>query len=319
MVTVRELEKTENQLTKEFFEKCCPEKKGKFSDFFYDYRAEKCTIIAAEDTSRSASAKGSPFRAMIAVDPVNVRIFSTRCDVPYIALTVCGESGEELFGKMLTLTLNVLSDRKQPFTFVMPDDEKKYEDFGFRRGWSFRWENDICDDRSGGIDRLIWLCDDAIVEELCRNVNRRLAQLYDVFSYRTVRYYRELDYEQKALGGEVRIIFDHHEMPISGECMYRGNYPDYMMRITDFAGYIGLVHAQQPDHFLWRISDPLIRDNNGIFDVTLGRSESRAVRVSGEELQKRGDVEITDVPISEVPQLLGQEDPLSRCCVSELV
>lgn len=154
---------------------------------------------------------------------------------------------------------------------------------------------------------------------LCRNVNRRLAQLYDAFTYRTVKYYRTLDYEQKASGGEVRIIFDDKEQPISGECTFREDFPPMMRRITNFSAYIALVHAQSPDEFLWKIVDPLIQENNGLYKVTLGRSESRAVKLEEDKIRSGEEESIQQINIADVPQYLGQEDPLHRCCVSEVV
>ncbi len=228
--------KEENLLTKLLYEEVFSEDKGTFADYYYDRVAPESTIYVARD-----GIDASHIQAMVHLNPYLLNWNGERIKVPYIVAVATRSCmrHQGLMRRLLQMIFRDLEAKHVPFAFLMPVNEAIYRPFGFERTWRWQWEEDVMDSLTGsGKGSLIPadLCSDETLQDLADTVNRALTGKYELFTERSIPYYRRLAKEQEASGGELRILMKEGR-PAAAAQSAREEYPPMMCRVMDREAY----------------------------------------------------------------------------------
>lgn len=231
---IKKLDREENRLTKPLYEAVFSEDRGPFADYYYEWAARDNTIYAACDENG--------IHSMIHLNPYPVEWNGKIVMIPYIAAVATQKDMRRrgLMRQIFELIFDDLKKQGVPFAFLMPVDENIYLPFGFKRGWNWQWEEDAVG-AARGDDSIILKYDDltgkdsgygdSLLKELSDNVNAALRQRYDLFTHRSVYYYRKLAAEQEASGGQLRILLEGGR-PKAAVQTSRDLYPPMMYKMT---------------------------------------------------------------------------------------
>ena len=121
----RKLEQEEHIKTRTLWEKVFEEDSKEFLDYYYSVKMIENEIYVMED--------GGEIVSMLHLNPYQMRIGDSVYQTHYIVAVATDEKYRKR-GYMTTLlnhTLNIMKDRNEPFTFLMPAAEAIYKPFGF--------------------------------------------------------------------------------------------------------------------------------------------------------------------------------------------
>ena len=123
---VRKLEKREHIRSRKLWEKVFTEDSTEFLDYYYNVKTSENEIYVIEDAGEIVS--------MIHLNPFQMRIGDEVYKTHYIVAVATDEKyrRQGLMAKLLNHVLQVMTDRGEPFTFLMPAKESIYTPFGFR-------------------------------------------------------------------------------------------------------------------------------------------------------------------------------------------
>ena len=353
---IRKLGKEEHDKSRQLYETVFFEDEKCFVDYYYQYRARENVIFTAEDEAG--------LHAMVHLNPCRIAWNGRLMEINYLVAVATEEKyrHQGLMRSLLELALKEEDKRKAPFLFLMPASEAIYTPFGFRRAWSWRWEDEIMDRQAAyGLQAAaaggpVWIpakeCGEAELTELSRRVNKRLAQSFSMFSWRSPAYYQRLAKEQEASGGRLEVLFEKG-MPVTARCSAREEFPPMMARIVNLEAFLARVQTKQERTCIWQIHDELLPDNCGLFQVTLtgkgghlrrlreieaaaddstygnmydpepenaGTDENRQdpgimnVIASGKRKQP-----VRKLDISRIPEALGEDNPFLHAMICEVV
>lgn len=273
-----QLRKEENGLTRPLYEEVFSEDKGPFSDYYYKEVAPHSTIYIARE--------GDKIQSMIHLNPYRVSFNGEVLEIPYIVAVATRESYRHrgLMRSLLGIIFRDLEAAHVPFAFLMPVNEAIYLPFGFKRSWSWQWEEDVMGGLTAGPEGKITTglqgktgsgdekirpaencpgeirqaencpgemlpaedCSDEMLQMLADRVNRTLKDHYELFTVRDAAYYRRLAREQKASGGQLQILMKGGQ-PLAAVQTAREDYPPMMCRIMDREAYEKRLRGPQ-DH-----------------------------------------------------------------------
>ncbi len=307
---VRKLPQQENGTTRAFYEEVFAEDKGPFSEYYYQTKARSNEIYVIEQEGEICS--------MLHLNPVRSLVFGQKRDLSYIVAVATKEScrHQGMMRRLLTRALQDTAQRGEPFVFLMPANEAYYTPFGFRRSWKWQSEgaaiphglfheadySDLETDDEQTYDMLDeQQIDDEKLELLSRRVNFALAKKFDIYTDRSVGYYRNLGVEQRASGGRLMIAMSGRQ-PVYATAEPAESFPDMMARVSNVQSFFELVHADEERREYWQITDPIIPDNNGIFQIDFSRSGSRAVRLD----TVPAGCSVRQVPVEDLMSMLGR-------------
>lgn len=341
-MVIRELKPEEHGRTRTLYETVFSEDEKRFVEYYYRYRAAENVIFGAEDAAG--------LHAMAHLNPCGISWNGKTEEISYlVAVATQAEYRHQgLMRRLLELALRREQQRKAPFVFLMPAAEAIYFPFGFRRAWNWRWEEEAVGkagtgepeitarERSAGLQAAesggrFWIplsvCKDAELEELSRQVNRKLADRFSLFVHRTPAYYRRLEKEQEASGGRLDVFFENG-IPVTARCSAREEFPPMMARITDLEAFLARVRTRRERTCFWRICDPILPANDGCFEVTLTEAGGRLRRLpehsgtadtGGFSEAADGTAKAVKLDISQVPGALGDDNPFARAMICEVV
>lgn len=349
----RKLDREEHGRTKALYEQVFSEDEPSFVDYYYRCKASDNVIYAAEDEAG--------IHGMLHLNPYTVSWNGAPERIYYIVAVATEEAyrHQGIMACLLKQSLTDLHMQKVPFAFLMPASESIYMPFGFRRAWEWRWEEELLGD--GAFSALpAEACDDLTLQKLSGHVNRELAARSSLFTWRTSSYYRNLAEEQAASGARLEILFRDNR-PVSARCQAKEKFPPMMTRILNLESFLSQVRTREEKRCIWKVTDNLLEENNGIFVVTLTPgggalrrlsepsglaeffenpdcpevSENESVSAAGrlraastETITGKTKIcrdengiygNIRTVDISEIPQLLGSEDPFKGAIICEVV
>lgn len=240
--------KEENILTKPLYEEVFSEDKGAFSDYYYDRVAPESTIYVARD-----GLEASHIQAMVHLNPYTLNWNGELIRIPYIVAVATRSSmrHQGLMRSLLQMIFRDLNAEHVPFAFLMPVNEAIYKPFGFERTWNWQWEEDVMNSRKGGGQESLLpaeLCSDETLQRLADSVNKALTGKYELFTERSVAYYRRLAREQKASGGQLNILLKGGQ-PSAAVQSAREEYPPMMCRVMDREAYERRLTGQKDRPF----------------------------------------------------------------------
>ena len=122
---VRKLRQEEHIRTRRLWEKIFTEDTPKFLDYYYSVKIKDNEIYVIEDSGEIVS--------MLHLNPYQMRVRDKVYQTHYIVAVATDERyrHQGLMRQLLNHAMQIMADRGEPFTFLMPADEAIYKPFGF--------------------------------------------------------------------------------------------------------------------------------------------------------------------------------------------
>lgn len=213
MMELRKLEREEHIRTRALWEAVFTEDSPEFLDYYYKVKAAENEIYVIEEDGEIVS--------MIHLNPYQMRMGDEIYQTHYIVAVATKEQlrGRGLMRNLLTHVLQVMKERGEPFTFLMPAAEAIYKPFGFafvyeqKRGYVTGKES-----TDEGLE--FRLATEADCKRVAEFANEFLKS-YDVVAWRDAAYYKTLFAEQESENGGILLAVRNGQL--SGVfCFTRG-------------------------------------------------------------------------------------------------
>ena len=122
---LRKLEKQDHIRTRKLWEKVFTEDTPKFLDYYYSVKTAENEIYVIEEDGEIVS--------MLHLNPYQMRIGKELYQTHYIVAVATDERYRKrgYMAKLLNYTMQIMQERGEPFTFLMPAAEAIYTPFGF--------------------------------------------------------------------------------------------------------------------------------------------------------------------------------------------
>lgn len=191
----RKLQPSEHIRTRELWEEIFTEDTPKFLDYYYSIKIKNNGIYVIEDDGEIVS--------MLHLNPYEMRIGDKLFQTHYIVAVATKESYRKrgLMRQLLNYVLQVMTDRGEPFTFLMPADEAIYKPFGFEFVYKQRQDKVVgkcsCDEKLEMISATEKDC------QMIADFSNQMLQEYDVVTWRDSGYYETLLLELASENGGI--------------------------------------------------------------------------------------------------------------------
>lgn len=315
---LRKLSPKEHQKTRKLWEKIFIEDTKEFLDYYYAVKTEKNEIFVMEDADEII--------AMLHLNPYELTVNQKVYPANYIVAVATDDRYRKrgIMASLLKQSMQVMYQRKEPFTFLMPAAEAIYYPHDFR--FVYRQKQSEVVGKQAKTDELELM--HATAEdcaEIAAFANRFL-KTYQVVAKRDEAYYKTLiaEWESESGGvvmvrqngnltgvfcyakGEryeiweplflhasdleqaVYILTKSEEEPV--KCIAYGNekeVPMIMARILHLETFLKCCSLKEDVDFCVRVKDRLLEENDGVFHIK-GKKEEGIVRV--EKIEQPFDV-----------------------------
>lgn len=194
---LRKLEQEEHVKTRKLWEEIFTEDTKEFLDYYYSVKTLKNEIYVIEEDGQIVS--------MLHLNPYQMRVDNQIYQTHYIVAVATDENYRKrgYMAALLKHAMQVMKDRGEPFTFLMPVAEAIYKPFGFEfvytqaRGMVYGRQSE--EPIQFAYAR----------EEDCRKMadfaNEKL-QCYDIVTWRDATYYETLLAELKSENGGILLV-----------------------------------------------------------------------------------------------------------------
>ena len=181
---IRKLQVEEHILTRRLWEEVFVEDTPEFLDYYYSIKIKNNEIYVIEDDGEIVS--------MLHLNPYEMRIGDKLCQTHYIVAVATKQSYRKrgLMRQLLNYVLQVMADRGEPFTFLMPADEAIYKPFGFEFVYEQR-QDKVVGKRNYDAQLEMISATENDCEKIANFANQML-QEYDVVTWRDSQYYETL-------------------------------------------------------------------------------------------------------------------------------
>ncbi len=195
---LRKLEQHEHNKTRELWEKVFTEDTPKFLDYYYSVKTAENEIYVIEEENKIVS--------MLHLNPYQMRICKEIYQTHYIVAVATDENYRKrgYMARLLNHAMQVMQDRGEPFTFLMPAAEAIYKPFGFEF---------IYEQKRGCVTGKAYKGDEIEFvmagQEDCQGIAdfaNELLKEYDVVTWRKASYYETLLQEQESEQGGILLV-----------------------------------------------------------------------------------------------------------------
>lgn len=194
---VRKLRQEEHIRTRQLWEEIFTEDTPEFLDYYYSVKTKDNEIYVIED--------GEKIVSMLHLNPYQMRVREKIFKTHYIVAVATDERyrHQGLMRQLLNYVMQVMAERGEPFTFLMPASEAIYKPFGFEFIYEQKREK-----ISGK------KCEDSTLEivEASQGDCQAIADLanemlneYDVVTWRDADYYKMILSEQFSENGGILV------------------------------------------------------------------------------------------------------------------
>lgn len=201
---LRKLEKQEHIKTRKLWEEVFTEDTPEFLNYYYSVKTLENEIYVIEEDGEIVS--------MLHLNPYQMRIGNDIFQTHYIVAVATDENYRKrgYMAALLNHTMQVMKDRGEPFTFLMPAAEAIYKPFGFEF---------IYEQKRGYITGKAYK-DDGMKFELaeqkdCQKIadfTNELLREYDVVTWRDASYYETLLQEQASENGGILLAREREKI-----------------------------------------------------------------------------------------------------------
>lgn len=194
---VRKLRQEEHIKTRRLWEEIFTEDTPKFLDYYYSVKANDNEIYVIEDNGKIVS--------MLHLNPYQMRVKDKLYHTHYIVAVATDERyrHQGLMRQLLNHTMQVMADRGELFTFLMPAAEEIYKPFGFEFVYEQNREKvsgKKCDDNTLEIME----ASSEHCQEIAEFANEMLMD-YDMVTWRDEEYYKMILAEQVSENGGILV------------------------------------------------------------------------------------------------------------------
>ncbi|MDD2958738.1 MAG: GNAT family N-acetyltransferase [Lachnospiraceae bacterium] len=321
----RKLEASEHEKTRSLYEEVFSEDEASFVNYYYQWKTKDNQIYVAEEEQE--------IHAMVHLNPCEICWNGTIQKIDYIVAVATRASSRHqgLMRRLLELAMHEMYAQKRPFVFLMPASEAIYTPFGFHRTWNWQWEDDVVlggmAKKDGAIPevkcsragQLPEALRDLKLQQLSDNVNACLSEHFTMFSWRSPRYYRDLEAQQKAGAGELQLLYADRE-PVCSRCTIRESFPPMMSRIIHLPAFIRQIRSEEEQLFCLEITDPILSENNGLFEIHLTTEGGTLKRIGrpGEAVLRAAEA-VPRVAVCDLPGFLEHQNPFQSAMICEVV
>ncbi len=202
---IEKLDRKDHEKTRPLYEECFPEDSKRFVDYYYSYKATDNEIYVAREGDRILS--------MIHLNPYRMQVGDQVQTLHYMVAVCTAKKyrSRGLMGELMNHVLDVMYDRGEAFTFLMPITEELYERFDFVTAYRqpyYRLEHPVLWQRE--LEDLGYRFEKAI-ELDCADIAKKsqslLSRRYDIYAVRNAYYYETLLHEQKAEKGGIMTVW----------------------------------------------------------------------------------------------------------------
>lgn len=229
---IRRLRQEEHIRTRRLWEKIFTEDTQEFLDYYYSVKTNDNEIYVMEDNGEIVS--------MLHLNPYQMRVKDKIFKTHYIVAVATDERyrHQGLMRQLLNHTMQIMTERGEPFTFLMPANEAIYKPFGFKFVYEQKREK-----VSGK------KCDNNTVEmmeaspEHCQAIAdfaNEMLKNYDVVTWRDEDYYKMILAEQISENGGILVA--KRDEKIQGVFCY-AKEADFEIREPLFYDKAVLQHA----------------------------------------------------------------------------
>lgn len=229
---VRKLRQEEHIKTRRLWEKIFTEDTSEFLEYYYSVKVNDNEIYVIED--------GGEIVSMLHLNPYQMRVRDKIFKTHYIVAVATDERyrHQGLMRQLLNHAMQIMADRGEPFTFLMPAAEAIYKPFGFEFIYEQKREKvsgKKCEDRTLEIaEASVGDCQ-AIAE-----FANKLLKSYDMVTWRDEDYYKMILAEQASENGG--ILLAKRDGKMQGVFCY-AKEADYEIREPLFCDKAVLQHA----------------------------------------------------------------------------
>lgn len=239
---IRYLKDHEKEITKELYREAFPEDSDAFVEYYYSYVTKNNQILVLEQAGRVCS--------MLHLNPYRISVGKETVDACYYVAVATGKGfrHQGMMRRLMCRSLQDIRKKGQPFAYLMPADRAIYEPFDFRIVYEQK-KTELPPDPE--------------------EANKRMAELFDVYTVRDPWYVEKLLEEERVCAGEAP--FDI--------------VPYIMMRITHVEKMLELLKGSAPFRKILQIKDAIISENNGYFlwENSNGKSNCKRLTKQPEE------------------------------------
>ena len=196
LITIpRKLEKQEHIKTRKLWEEVFQEDTKEFLDYYYSVKTLENEIYVIEEDNKIVS--------MLHLNPYQMRIGDKIFKTHYIVAVATDEHYRKrgYMAKLLNYTVQIMQDRGEPFTFLMPAAEAIYKPFGFEFVYEQK-RGTITGKAYEGSDLTFAMAEEKDCQETADFANEFLRE-YDVVTWRDASYYETLLAEQSSENGGI--------------------------------------------------------------------------------------------------------------------
>ncbi len=206
---LRKLAKEEHVKTRGLWEEIFKEDTKEFLDYYYTWKTTDNEIYVIEEDGQIVS--------MLHLNPYQMRIGTETYPTHYIVAVATKEAYRKrgYMKVLLEYAMDVMAERGEPFTFLMPASEAIYKPFGFRYIYEqFQMEMSgkyLTFDEEREHEILMIQATVADCAEIARFANERL-QEYEIVTWRDEIYYRTMLAELKSEAGGILLARQNEEL-----------------------------------------------------------------------------------------------------------
>lgn len=193
----RRLQQEEHIRTRRLWEEIFAEDTPEFLDYYYSVKTSSNEIYVIEDDGKIVS--------MLHLNPYQMRVRDKIFKTHYIVAVATDERyrHQGLMRQLLNHVMQLMADRGEPFTFLMPANEAIYKPFGFEFIYEQKREKVIGKQSNDDSLKITQACKDDC-QAIADFVNEILCE-YDVVTWRDEDYYKMILAEQVSENGGILV------------------------------------------------------------------------------------------------------------------
>ncbi len=193
----RKLQQEEHIRTRRLWEEIFAEDTPEFLDYYYSVKTSDNEIYVMED--------GGEIVSMLHLNPYQMRVRDKIFKTHYIVAVATDERyrHQGLMRQLLNHVMQLMADRGEPFTFLMPAHEAIYKPFGFEFIYEQKREKVIGKQSNDDSLKITQACKDDC-QAIADFANEILCE-YDVVTWRDATYYQTLLSEVSSEDGGILI------------------------------------------------------------------------------------------------------------------
>lgn len=312
---IRYLRQDEKFKSRRLWEEVFTEDSQDFVDFYYEEKAKRNRILAAEEEGE--------ILAMLHRNPYDVVVKDGlwRCDYIAGVATAAKCRHQGYMSRLLAKSFADMYAEGMGFCFLLPVDPAIYEPFDF----TFISDETGLSMSDRGMRRLVgraFLEHGEDCREAARFAGKFLEERYQVYAMHDEEYYRLLNREVKSTGGNLVLLrTKDEEERLAGIYAYYGEggeeqrellchseyilesappRPRYMGRIVNLEEFVSVIRLKEDQdmeqaEIIMGVTDRQIRQNNGVFRWSLNKNGSKLKKVREEGVIPRFSADIGEL------------------------